>query len=523
MKTKILSMLTLVVAAIGLGACSEDWQPKLEKTGTLSLSSMGIAVQGEETVARAEYDLNNFIVNIFQSGETKNVVASWKYSELPEIFTLPVGKYRVDVVSHQVKPAEWSAPLYKGSAEFEIKNGEITSVGNIVCRFASLRVSVKFSDNLIAAAGSDLQVEVVAGESGSLIFTTAESRSGYFEVVDGSTTLAAYFKGTVKGYYEDLHKVYTDVKPGQHRIITFTLKGEVIDPSIESGVIDVTNGINISAVMSQDALDGNIDISEDATNPDRPGQEDFKDSFAMNYAPADGSVSVKTPEELTSLILNVNTDNTDAATEFAAINGVDLLNPGAASSALAKYDITVSQSRSATYIIGLSGLVAAAKEYEGNHSFDLTAVNASGASVNTTVAVKGKGGAEGAITFDTDLDFEGINGVDVDKAVVVIGAEAGIAHLNVVISSSNSDFIASAGELLPLEFDLATVSGDTADNLSSIGLPVGSEVAGKTSVDFNITDLVPLLAAFPGTHKFSIAVEDAAGNTDSRTLTFVAQ
>lgn len=524
MKTKILSILTIVLATVGLASCSEDWEPKVEKTGKVSLASMGVDIRGDEHVARAEYPVNDFVVKIYKAGTADNEVAAWTYSQMPEIFTLPVGNYRVDVMSHEVRDAEWDRPLYKGSADFEIKNGEITAIGNVVCRFASLRVTVKFSPNLIAASGSDVKVKVEAGESGSLEFTTAETRSGYYAVVDGSNTLAAYFEGTVKGYYEKLHKVYADVEAGQHRIITFTLKGETIDPSVESGVIDVTNGINISAVMSEDSVDGKVDVEENPENPERPGQEDFHDSFTVDYAASDGSVDVSSPEELSSLVLAIASDNAEATSAFADINGVDLLNPGAAAAAMTKYGVTVSASRSVSYKVDLSGLISALKEYEGSHNLAVTATAESGATAAANLTVKGAsaGGDSDAITFDTDLDFEGVNSVEVDRAAVVIGAEAGIAHLNVTISSDNQDFLGSAGELLPLQFDLATVSGDTAANLASIGLPVGNDVKGKTSVDFNISDLVPLLQAFPGKHVFTIAVEDMAGNSATRSLTFVA-
>lgn len=522
MKTKILSYILVCMAAFGLASCSESWEPKLEKTGQVALSSMGVEVRGAETIARGEYNINDFLVKIYEAGSKETEVASWTYAKMPEIFTLPIGSYRVDVMSHELLSAEWEKPYYLGSADFDIKDGEITAIGNIVCKFASLRVSVRFSDNLIAAAGSDVNVKVEAGDLGTLTFTPAETRSGYFEVVDGSTTMAAYFEGTVRGYNEKLHKVYSDVAAGQHRIITFTLKGEVIDPTIESGVIDITDGINISAVMSEESLNGSVDPSEETSNPERPGEENFRDQFEMEYAAADGTVAVSCPEALSALVLTFVSDNKEATDEFASVNGVDLLAPGESASALGKYNISVAESRATNVTVNLAGLVEAAKEYEGSHTIGLMATSESGEQQSASIAVKGGASSEDAITFTTDLDFEGTNSVNIDRAVVVIGAEAGIAHLNVTISSDNQEFLGSAGELLPLQFDLATVSGTTADNLASIGLPVGDDVKGKTSVDFNISDLVPLLQAFPGTHRFTIAVEDMSGNSASRTLTFVA-
>ena len=94
-----------------------------------------------------------------------------------------------------------------------------------------------------------------------------------------------------------------------------------------------------------------------------------------------------------------------------------------------------------------------------------------------------------------------------DHVVVYIHAPNGLAHLVVNIESDNANFIASAGELLPLTFDLA-YPGESGEALASIGLPVGNDVIDKTEVPFDISQLVPLLNAFPGTHSFTISVTD---------------
>ena len=121
------------------------------------------------------------------------------------------------------------------------------------------------------------------------------------------------------------------------------------------------------------------------------------------------------------------------------------------------------------------------------------------------------------------LGEDGENDPNAAVHIVRITAQNGISNLKVNISSSNEKFIASAGELMPMEFDLATVDGELAANLSSINLPVGSEVVGKNEIDFNITDLAPLLSAFPGRHKFELTVTDSQGNTKSTSLIYIAE
>ncbi len=110
--------------------------------------------------------------------------------------------------------------------------------------------------------------------------------------------------------------------------------------------------------------------------------------------------------------------------------------------------------------------------------------------------------------------------VEGDEYKVDIHAENGIKELWVEITSTNSGFIASAGELLPMNFDLAHLDNETYENLKSIGLEGNGAVLDKKDVPFVITDLVPLLSAFPGTHSFIIRVIDNKDAEKSVTLTF---
>lgn len=106
--------------------------------------------------------------------------------------------------------------------------------------------------------------------------------------------------------------------------------------------------------------------------------------------------------------------------------------------------------------------------------------------------------------------------------VANIHAPQGLKHLLVSIESTNDSFLASAGELMPLSFDLA-YPGDSGEALGSIGLPVGDQVLNQTDVKFDVSGLVPLLLAFPGTHTFALTVEDNKSMSEVRSLIFVVK
>lgn len=118
-----------------------------------------------------------------------------------------------------------------------------------------------------------------------------------------------------------------------------------------------------------------------------------------------------------------------------------------------------------------------------------------------------------------ELGLDKENPSDANPAVVYIYSKTGIAHLKVKISSDSEEFMDSAGEMVPLEFDLATcVDGDgheiddkEAIFGESLGLPYDAEVKGQgvtRPVTFDVTGLLPLLDAFSGKHTFTISVSD---------------
>lgn len=519
MKTKIFSITAIIAAVIGLSSCSDSWEPKTEKTGDVALSTIGIEVAGAEEVvqgSRAEYDVNPFLVKIYNS--QNSVVEQWTYGEMPEIFTLPVGAYTVLVESHEVQKAEWERPYFRGSKEFTIEKSKITDIGTVVCSLASLKVSVRFTDELRAVMGSDVQVKVVANDLGELIYTPEETRAGYFEVLEESPSIAATFTGTVNGYNENVHKVYTDVKGGQHRIITFSLKHDKPVPDPETGLIDPSNGINIDVNVTDENISGNLDIEEDPEHPNRPGEnEEFKDkvSFETSLATdkaldpaavADAKVKVAAPNGIENLIIAISSDNDECSA--ACANPATFGLPDAAS-AKGLTELTVD----------FASLVAKFAEYTGNHSVTLTVTDTQANTVSATYNFKVKGSEPAeAIEFKSALRFDTeMNPAKETDGLVKIIAPAGIAKLLVTIESTNEDFASVTSMISGQDF---ADPGELKETLDGFGLANGDAVLNQTSVDFNITNFLSLLGDFSGEHRFILTVTDNNGATATRTLIF---
>ncbi len=245
-------------------------------TGKVSFRKMLVEVKNEESIMRsAAVDVNTFVVTVTDS-RTSETEWTGTYAEMPEVLTLPVGNYEVTVNSASNPDADWDTPYFEGSQTFAITEGDITTVDPVVCKLANVKVTVVFSDKLKAVMGSDCKVTVVACDKGRLEFTASETRSGYFRYIaqEGSQpTMVATFSGTVDENYEENFRTYTEVKPGNHYIITYTLKGVEPDTPTQTG--KVTPGVNVDSTITVVDLTISVDSDEDIIDDDsRPNEGD---------------------------------------------------------------------------------------------------------------------------------------------------------------------------------------------------------------------------------------------------------
>lgn len=278
MKSKILSIFSILALALGFAACDDhNYGNEAVDQGKLSFAGFGVDVVSAETEidSRAGVDVSEFIVKIINE---KNVIVEQStYGSLPEVITLDAGDYTVKVISHEILKAEFDHPYYEGSSKITVKANTVTDAGTVTCRFSSIRVSIRYAENLFPLLGDDVQVRVRANDSGELTFVKDEQRSGYFEAVEGSTTLIAVFEGSVNGQKQVFRKELTDVEAGHHRIITFKVKG-LPEPPEETGSIDPNDNITIDTSVEDVDCDGNVVVEEDVLpDNDRPGSDEEPD------------------------------------------------------------------------------------------------------------------------------------------------------------------------------------------------------------------------------------------------------
>lgn len=430
MKNKIYSLLASLVAVIFFTACDDHkYGSEFDTYGRISFANFGVSVEktDSESGSRAvqTIDASNYIVTITNK-TTKRQALKKTFGELPGVIDLPTGTYTIKVESHKLAKAEFDKPYYTGSQEVTIEEDKVSDAGTIVCKFASVGVMVTFSEKLTPLLGDDVVVTVTGTSGARLEYTKNETRTGYFEFVNGSTTLYARITGTVNGkpIEEDNTQTIINAAAGKVFVLRFMVKGLPEKPD-ETGSIDITPGegvtIDTSIIESDDNnINGNVNVEEEVIkDPDRPGQED----------PGTNPPDDPTPPVGDEDAISITSD-----------------------------------------------------------TFDLDAVN---------------------------------DALSTVQYIVKVGAEKGVKNLKVKIDSEylTQEFLESVG--LTSEFDLAH-PGSYEEALVGFGLPVGSDVIDHTQVEFDLSDLIPLLNLDPDkrTHRFILTVVDGAGNQKSKTLVF---
>lgn len=327
MKFKSISILAWAAVAAAFTGCSDNWVPEVEGAGEGRLNTQSILAEvntvedekededvTKKVTSRSSIDLSPFLVDVVRTSDNANV-ASWTYATMPQLPTFAVGSYEVQVRSRVLKDAEWSAPYYLGSQTFDIRNGEVTDVGPIVCKLANVRVTIDYGPKLLEATGGEgFTITVTSTPGVYLQYTGKETRSGYF-AYNGQTTMVARFQGRVNGVNEDFSHVLENIAPGQHRKLTFRLNYNPNVPDDEVGTIE-GQGIVVSCSTKTVNVDGNVIQEEDIQESgDRPGQEGDEPGGEDPKPGEEGNITF-TSETLANDNGNVLDDTPNNAADF---------------------------------------------------------------------------------------------------------------------------------------------------------------------------------------------------------------
>ena len=233
MKRLQLISLTVLSMLIALTAChSEKVSFQMDTFGQLKLSSMQVTADTEPlvTASRVSADIKDYLITVYAADGGK--LQEWKYAEMPEIFTLKTGTYKLVAHAPEVTGAAFDTP-YCASDEksFEIRQDEITEIGEVKCTLHNVKVTVKYEDKLMALLGDDVKVTVKVGEE-KLEYTKDETKSGFFHGKAENNVVDVVFQGSVEGEPVSITKSYAEIALGTELIVTYKYKESVtgIDP-----------------------------------------------------------------------------------------------------------------------------------------------------------------------------------------------------------------------------------------------------------------------------------------------------
>ncbi|WP_336533202.1 DUF4493 domain-containing protein, partial [Bacteroides acidifaciens] len=263
--------LLLTVLIILMSACDRenmDFGKESNDYGQVNLASMGLSVNVNATpVSRAEtVDPSNYIVGIYNA-EDETLVSEWKYSELPEIFQLKVGKYKVIAHAPNVGIALFDEPYCEGSKNFEIQKDQITNLETVNCTLNCIMVTIQYDENFRKLLGDEANIKVTVNNKYSLNFEKDETRAGYFPAEVSGNVIDANFIGELDDELDvPINKSFLNINMGSQLIITYTLRDANGDPGT-GGAANPSVEYDVTCDIVE--LDGSV----------HPGKEEGIDDF----------------------------------------------------------------------------------------------------------------------------------------------------------------------------------------------------------------------------------------------------
>lgn len=396
MKRLQLISLTVLSMLIALTAChSEKVSFQMDTFGQLKLSSMQVTADTEPlvTASRVSADIKDYLITVYAANGEK--LQEWKYAEMPEIFTLKTGAYKLVAHAPEVTGAAFDTP-YCASAEksFEIKQDEITEIGEVKCTLHNVKVTVKYEDKLMALLGDDVKVTVKVGEE-KLEYTKDETKSGFFHGKAENNVVDVVFQGSVEGEPVSITKSYAEIALGTELIVTYKYKESVtgIDPG--TGGSFHAPGISVDekliAVNETGAVLPEEDEILDFGKPAIEG-DGFDLSQPVTNLNQKVVVNLMAPEGIAHVKVEIASENETFAGVIQEMFGgpFDLAYPGALEETLKGLKLPVSEQVINQQLVkfDVTEFMPLLKgEFAGIHRFIIEVVDNNNSSVKATLTV----------------------------------------------------------------------------------------------------------------------------------------
>ncbi len=484
------------------------------------------------SASRAEgVDINTFDVVITNAaGET---VASFKYGERPtEPIALEGGVYKIKMSSAAMVGAEWESPVYAAEKEVIVVRKQTTTVNDIVCKLANIKVTVAYSADIKDQLDPEYTKMTVALDNSALEYAFTEERAGYFAPTAEENTLKLTFSCRYEGETKDITMTneIKGVKAAQWRKINVVIQ-HAADGTATIGIVCDTWTYDEEVTFDTSALLMEEVIPDDTDAPVIVWEgHDLAEAFELtdDMFDADGNfkksinVDVTTKAALKSLVVKASSDNADFTKAYSEIMSLeeDLCAPTASAAILKMMGYPTDAKGGTATRLKFASQTDLLKSYEGTHSYEITAEDINGAKTTVKLTIKyGQNVAPQIIWV----------GYDIDKRQTYVAGMT--CNLNVKAPLTIADFnvkIISA-TLTPEELSSVGLAGEFSlvndtqfhEALSGLGFPVGDAVYGQGELNLSISNFLGVLAMLgAGEHDFEMSVTDMEGNTTTKTVMF---
>ena len=547
--------MTLMLAAAVATSCVDDdirqgagGSEPSENIGYLSLSGLNVSVLSDTEVitgsaksvdTRAEVNVDDFTVEIIDSEGVK--LQSFKYSECPaDPIELEVGNYTLNIYSGPIPVMAWESPVYSATKEFQIIRLKETAIGKVICKLSNIKVSVEYSSDVFDVLADNTKVNVALGNN-SADFNFSENRAAFFKAINESNTLDLTITGSFRDAAEgegsgfEMTSKINNVKAGQWRKINIIIEhasdGNIdVSVEVENWVFDEVITVESSAVLMETVIVDEEDtkyapkiewIGNDIDQP-LTLTNDMFDEYGECTTPVRIGITATYPlAGLQVEIASTNPEFVNALTATGLSSTIDMCNPGSAAVLLGAlgYPTGAQILGKESVVFNMQPQMKQLREYNGTHTFLITATDQKGFKTTKTLTVKS--GAAGAtitwVGFDISQRYE-IS--DELTATIEITSEVGIAGFTVDIYSSTLNQSALQGVGLDSHLDLVNPASNSMNEaLCNLGFPTRDKVLNQKSVSFTITQFLSLLdITGNGDHDFVMTVTDVNGVVSQATL-----
>lgn len=541
---RLMSIATMV--AVILGSCNKDNvnyddidTETNENIGYLSLAGLEASVMEDtENITTSSgtraSKVNIDLFNVEILDVTGNTVETFVYGERPtDPIALESGIYTIRMSSGAMEDVAWEAPVFTGEKEFTITRKKTTTINDLVCKLANIKVTVTYSAELKDQLDLKNTKMNVALLQSKLDYAASEVRAGYFAPKAAENTLVLTFTCRYEGEQKDI--IMTNeikgVRAAQWRKINVVVQHAAdgtatIGIECETWTYDEEVTFDTSASMMEEVIPDDTDAPEihweghnlaevfELTDDMFDAEGNFTKSINLDIA---------TKSPIRSIMVKVASDNADFVTAYSQIMSLeeDLCAPTANATILKMMGYPSDAKGKTSTRIKLAAQSDLLKSYEGTHSYDITVTDEVGAKTNVVLSIQYGQNVNPQIVWV---------GYDIDKRQTIQGDDTCMIRITAPLAIKDFEIEIVSNALTPEELQAVGLAAEFSlvnstemfTSLSGLGFPVGDQVYNQTLISedkLNITNFLGILGMLgAGDHDFVMTVTDMEGNSTTKTV-----